>query len=352
MQKPRIPDNENERLAALDGLGVLYSPSEERFDRITKLARKIFDVPIALVSLVAADCQWFKSAQGLTADQTPREVSFCGHAILKDDALIVPDAHVDNRFSDNPLVTGPPNVRFYAGYPIEYEGKKLGTLCLIDVEPRTFSMSDREDLQSMALWVQNEISLTALSQAQVELLKELGAAKRQSMIDPLTKSWNRQGIEELLVKEMARSRREQEAVSIMLIDVDDFGRVSDNHGQDVSDAVLMEVAQKVRSAIRPQDLVGRLDGDRFLLFLGDCFSNRAAGIAQRVLTSVTEEALAAGGQPMPITVSVGVASTANAEDGDIRALMDLAEDALGDARREGGGRARLRTLSANEKAGS
>lgn len=344
MKKPQIPADEDERLEALGGLGILYSPSEERFDRITKLARKIFDVPIVLVSLVAEDCQWFKSAQGITADQTPREVSFCGHAILSDDALVVPDASVDERFADNPLVTGPPNLRFYAGYPVEYKGKKLGTLCLIDDQPRTFSASDREDLKSMALWVQNEISLTALSEAQVELLKELGAAKRLSMIDPLTKTWNRQGMEELLVKEMARSRREQESVSIMTIDIDDFGRVSDEFGQAVADSVLMETAQRIRTAVRPQDLIGRYDSDQFLLFLGDCFTNRAAGIAQRVLACINEEPVAVGDFSVGISASIGTACIARAENGDIQPLLDLAREAMLDARREGGKRARIRTL--------
>lgn len=345
MKKPQKPANEQERLAAFDGLGILYSPSEERFDRITRLARKVFDVPIALVSLVAEDCQWFKSAQGLAADQTSREISFCGHAILRDDTMVVPDALADERFADNPLVTGPPFLRFYAGHPVEYKGKKLGTLCLIDQEPRTFSASDREDLRSMALWVQNEISVTALSEAQVELLKELGAAKRQSMIDPLTKTWNRQGIEELLAREVARSRREQTAVSIMLADIDNFARVDESHSPAISEAVLMETAQRIRTAVRPQDLIGRMERDRFLLFLSDCNTNRAAGIAQRILTAIHEKPFAAADQSVAVSISVGAACVASAEHADISALTALAGGALREARQDGGKRARLRTLA-------
>ncbi len=345
MRKPQIPANEEQRLAALGVLGMLYSPSEERFDRITRLARKVFDVPIALVSLVAEDCQWFKSAQGLTADQTSREISFCGHAILMDEAMVVPDALTDERFADNPLVTGPPFLRFYAGHPVEYQGKKLGTLCLIDHAPRTFSADEREDLRSMALWVQNEISVTALSEAQVELLIELGAAKRQSMIDPLTRTWNRHGIEELLAKELARARREQSSVCIMLVDIDDFSRVTGAHSQAIADAVLMETAQRIRTAIRPQDLIGRLEGDRFLLFLGDCFTNRAAGIAQRILTCVNETPVDAADQAVTISISVGAACVASAEHTDVQALTALARAALNEARQEGGKRARVRTLT-------
>lgn len=345
MKKPQLPADEGERLEALESLGILYSPSEERFDRITKLACKVFDVPMALVSLVASECQWFKSSQGISAAETPREISFCGHAIHGEDALVIPDAAVDPRFEDNPLVTGPPNIRFYAGHPIEYQGRKLGTLCLIDDQPRSFSMSDREDLKSLALWVQNEISVTALSQSQLELLKELGVSRRQNMLDPLTKTWNRAGLDELLFKEYSRARREQASVSIMLAGVENIDEINKvaNHGS--ADLVLMEVAQRVRAAIRPQDVLGRVDENQFLVYLGDCFSNAAAGIGQRVLARVTEDPLEAGEYSGEVTISIGIGCIASAEDIDIESLVALAEEALAAAREEGGNCVRLRTAT-------
>src|SRR5437660_3237533 len=118
MIPPALPADEPERLAALQALNVLDTPPEERFDRITRVAGRLFGVPIALVSLVDASRQWFKSVQGLAERETAREVSFCGHAILGDDAFVVPDARSDPRFADNPLVTGPLQVRFYAGQPL------------------------------------------------------------------------------------------------------------------------------------------------------------------------------------------------------------------------------------------
>ncbi|NND60855.1 MAG: diguanylate cyclase [Gammaproteobacteria bacterium] len=346
MKKPQLPAEEAQRLEALESLGVLYSPSEERFDRITKLACKVFDVPIALVSLVAGECQWFKSSQGISAAETPREVSFCGHAILSDDALVVPDASVDQRFADNPLVTGPPGIRFYAGHPIEYQGRKLGTLCLIDDQPRSFSMSDREDLKSLTLWVQNEISVTALSQSQLELLKELGAAKRQNMLDPVTKTWNQAGLDELLFKEFSRTRREQASASIMLIVVDNFGQINQSTDHGSVDLVLMEVAHRVRAAIRPQDVLGRSSEDEFLTYLGDCFINGAAGIGQRVLARITEEPVKAGSYSGEVTISIGIGSAANAEDIDLESLVSLAEEALAAAKDEGGNCVRLRSATA------
>lgn len=338
VKKPQIPPDEKARLEALESLGLLYSPSEERFDRITALACKVFDVPIALVSLIADQCQWFKSAQGLSAAETAREISFCGHAILSEGALVVPDATADPRFADNPLVTGAPNIRFYAGHPVEYQGKKLGTLCLIDDKPRPFSTSDREDLKSMALWVQNEINVTALSEVQLELLKELGAAKRQNMIDPITKTWNLNGLDDLLKKEFSRSRREQSSVSIVTLKIDNFGHVSQECGSHAADLVLMELAQRIRATIRPQDLLGRRGEDEFQIYLGDCFTNRAAGIAHRIITRVNEQPVEVDDYSGTITASIGIASLANAEDADLESLLKLSEKALDKARKEGGNR--------------
>jgi len=141
--RARMPEHEEARLAALNNLGILDTGPEERFDRITRIASEAFDVPIALVSLVDRDRQWFKSCVGLNAKETPRDMAFCAHAILENEMLIVPDAFLDPRFADNPLVTGEPRVRFYAGCPLKLpDGNLMGTLCLIDTQPR--QLDDRK----------------------------------------------------------------------------------------------------------------------------------------------------------------------------------------------------------------
>jgi phosphoribosyl 1,2-cyclic phosphodiesterase/DNA-binding response OmpR family regulator len=153
-----LPFDEPERLRALRDAGVLDSPAEERFDRITRLARRVFDVPIALVSLVDAERQWFKSHQGLDVRETPREISFCAHAIHDDRVFIVPDALSDPRFADNPAVTGEIRARFYAGRPLRMFGRRVGTLCLVDRRPRELRDDDVRALNDLAALVEEELA--------------------------------------------------------------------------------------------------------------------------------------------------------------------------------------------------
>jgi len=144
------PLNEPDRLKTLLDLLILDTPPEQRFDRIIEFARDEFDVPTVLLSLVDSERQWFKSRVGLDACETPRSISFCGHAILQREPFVIEDTLEDPRFADNPLVTGPPHIRFYAGAPLELDpGMSVGTLCLISPEPRRFDATDRAILTAL-----------------------------------------------------------------------------------------------------------------------------------------------------------------------------------------------------------
>lgn len=158
-----LPADEARRLQVLLELNLLDSPPDEAFDRITRLATHLFKVPVALVSLVDAERQWFKSRVGVAVPETPRSVSFCAHAILQDDVMVVRDACLDARFADNPLVRGEASVRFYAGSAIEVgDGARIGTLCIIDTVPREFSSLERAMLRDLAGMVANEIAAIEL----------------------------------------------------------------------------------------------------------------------------------------------------------------------------------------------
>lgn len=183
MLAPAIPSDEAERLADLRSLDLLDTPSEERFDRIVRLAIAMFDVPIAYIALVDSDRQWFKAKCGLTTDETGRDVSFCGHAILQHEPLVVPDALEDDRFADNPLVVGDPFVRFYAGHPLAgRSGKNVGTLCLVDRVPRTLTDRELDAFGHLADVAEREIGLVELVHAQRDLLEarnELATTQRR-----------------------------------------------------------------------------------------------------------------------------------------------------------------------------
>ncbi len=138
------PHDEAERLEVLYDYEILDTAPEATFDRVTRLAARLFNVPIAVISLVDADRQWFKSCYGLDIRQTGRDLAFCAHAILHDEVMSVPDATLDPRFADNPLVTGEHHIRFYAGAPLHsHEGENLGTLAVLSSEPRAFSEEEK-----------------------------------------------------------------------------------------------------------------------------------------------------------------------------------------------------------------
>lgn len=156
-RKAPLPQDEEKRLAAVHGLGLLDTAAEERFDRHARIAAAALDMPIALVTLVDRDRQWFKSHQGFDFSETPRDIGFCSHAILKDEPLIVTDALMDDRFAENPAVVGDPRVRFYAGVPLKApDGSRVGALCIVDHKPRQLSPAQVRMLQDVARLVEEE----------------------------------------------------------------------------------------------------------------------------------------------------------------------------------------------------
>ena len=176
MLSPSIPDNDVERVARLRSLGVLDTPPEPDYDELTQLAAQICGVPIALISLVDADRQWFKSKIGLTGTETSRQISFCAHAINEPsrDLFVVPDARLDPRFSDNPSVLGDPNIRFYAGTPlVTDDGWALGTLCVIDHRPRELTPAQTRALTMLRRHVINALELRRLVENQNHIIADL-----------------------------------------------------------------------------------------------------------------------------------------------------------------------------------
>lgn len=251
MIKPAIPSNEARRIATLRGMGLLDTPPEERFDRVTRLAKQVFSTSIALVSLVDSDRQWFKSSQGLDATETPRDISFCGHAILSDKIMVVNDAVDDERFCDNPLVCGNPNIRFYAGYPLAApDGSRVGTLCIIDDKPRE------------------------ISSEQLVLLRELGRMVEEELItadgstsDPVTGLSNRNGL--LLIADhlLSMCKRTEQPATLLMYHLQNLQDIEEQSGRPEGDAVAVELAHMLMANFRNSDVVARLSLDLFCVLL-------------------------------------------------------------------------------------
>lgn len=251
MLAPPTPSDETRRLETLRSLKLLDSLPEERFDRVTRLARQIFSTPIALVSLVDADRQWFKSNQGLDATETPRNVSFCGHAILDDKIMIVNDASEDQRFCDNPLVCNDPNIRFYAGYPLSApDGSRVGTLCVIDRVARE------------------------ITDEQAQLLRELGRMVEEELIeadvattDPITSLSNRNGF--LMIAEYLLSMciRTEQPATLLLFQFQNLPDIDNDFGRESGDAASVEFAHQLSSTFRNSDIVARIASNFYCVLL-------------------------------------------------------------------------------------
>ena len=253
MEVAAIPVNENKRLQTLYSLRVLDTAPEERFDRLTRLAKRLFDVPTVLISLIDVNRQWFKSRAGLDAAETPRSISFCAHAILGDDLFLVPDALDDPRFADNPLVVGAPFIRFYAGQPLRAtDGAKLGTLCLIDQRPRRLVEEDIALLKDLATMAEQELMAFHLATT-----------------DELTGVCNRRGFETLARHALGVCRRRGQPATLIFFDLNDFKPINDELGHAAGDEVLRRFAGAMREALRESDIVGRLGGDEFAALLID-----------------------------------------------------------------------------------
>lgn len=271
MKKPEVPLDEQRRLQTLRSLNVLDTLPEERFDRLTRIAKRMFGVPIALVSLVDENRQWFKSCMGISANETPRDMSFCGHAILGDEVLIILDALEDPRFADNPLVLNDPKIRFYAGCPLTVNGQKLGTLCIIDQLPRSFGEEDIEALKDLAAMAEREL-----------------AAVQLATLDELTNLSNRRGFMVLAQYSLNVCVRQKIPAALVFLDLDKFKPINDKFGHAEGDIALIAFASQMKFSFRDTDLFARLGGDEFVALLTSTSKQQAEEIIEKFSHSLKQ----------------------------------------------------------------
>jgi diguanylate cyclase (GGDEF)-like protein len=298
------PADETRRLTALRALNILDTEPEERFDRITRLAQRLFGTSMATVTFVDSDRQWFKSACGAEAgSEDPRDISFCAHAILEPETMIVTDAREDERFADNPLVLGEPRIRFYAGHPVMAPGgEAVGTLCVLDDKPRASDDFDLEVLRELAEMVEAE--LVSLSLA---------------IDDDLTGLTNRRGFEMLGERLLAAARRLDLPVSAIYADLDNMKPINDSYGHDAGDRALVDTAAILSSSLRASDLIARLGGDEFCAVLVGTAASVGPTLISRVGSALAARNLASQ-EPYELSLSLGLAECPAGED---VALWDL-----------------------------
>jgi diguanylate cyclase (GGDEF)-like protein len=266
MKAPEYPENEDIRVATLRSLDILDTEPEERFDRLTRIAKRLFRVPIALLSFVDINRQWFKSYQGLEITEMPRDISFCGHTILGDDIFIIPDTLLDDRFHDNPLVINEPRIRFYAGVPLVISSKiRVGTLCLIDREPRILSAEDQELLRDLGQMAVQDLTLVQLA-----------------TIDDLTQISNRRGFTALALHALNLCKRLNKPASLFFFDLDYFKEINDRFGHAEGDIALINFSKMLKEAFRESDVVGRLGGDEFVALLTNADQSETNLILRRL----------------------------------------------------------------------
>lgn len=317
-----MPDNtdfcsaeyENQRLQALADYQILDTPEESAFGDIVEVASLICEAPIAVINFIDRNRQWFKSEKGLGVRETPLDVSICAHAILQPGLFIVPDTTRDPRFANNPLVTGEPHLRFYAGALLESrDGYPLGTLCVLDYRPRELTERQRFALQALANQVMAHMELMHAHREQAELIRELKATRhelaKRAATDPLTGLLNRRAFEQRLNQELALVRRGAPPASLMLIDLDHFKTVNDTLGHQAGDEVIVRFTELCREVFRQADVIGRWGGEEFVVMLPRASVAEAQHAAERLHQLLaTTPMLDDTSSPLHITASIGICS--------------------------------------------
>ncbi|MBM3617026.1 MAG: sensor domain-containing diguanylate cyclase [Alphaproteobacteria bacterium] len=320
---------ENERLKALNDLHILDTPLEERFERITRLVKSVLGVPVAAFTLIDKDRQWLKSIQGADLTETHRDLAFCGHTILENDILSVRDATEDARFVDHPFVTDGLGIRFYAGCPVKApNGMPIGSLCAVDTKPRDFTEEEKATLRDLASLVETELRAAQLFAVRGELITELDNAQRLALVDPLTRIWNRRGVNELLKRRWSETARNGDSTVLVVTDIDHFKRINDTYGHQVGDVVIQSVAKNLLTALREEDAVGRIGGEEFLLILTGCHVAEIRNTVERVRAAIADTPIEAEGHTLDITMSFGAAVGSPETLESFDALIQVADKAL------------------------
>lgn len=330
------------KLANLPSMDLFYTPLEERFERITRLSRRALGVPVAAITLMNSQKQWFKSVSGWSISELPRSRSFCDLTLQGTGPNIIGDTKLHPGTAKHPLVLSAPRFRFYAGCPLsDTDGLVAGTFCVFDVKPRKFSESDKQCLIDLAAMAERELADDHLLGVHASLIAKLSIARREAMMDPLTRLWNRRGAMVLLESAFQRADTNRTKLGLALVDLDNFKSVNDTHGHQIGDEVLRKIGARLIRGVRHDDAMCRIGGDEFLLLICDTDPGTAAAVAERVRAGIKDLPIPTRNGAVVMTASVGFTIREPGEALSTDQLLERADQALLQSKSEGRNRVRM-----------
>lgn len=336
MLAPNLSNNVSERPYTLHSLDVLGSPLQGKFERITRLATNLFEVPIAFISLNDDQRLLLKPLLGTNIVDISHVESFCEHVFLTEEVFTVPETFMDERFSKNPYVTGDPHIRFYAGYPIQLNHQNLGTISIVDHKPRYFSIDQLLLLKDVAALIETEIQNYAISSDKGKLALDLDQARLASMVDPLTSLWNRQGIYNILKHRMDEYLLNGTSFAVAILDIDNFKIINDTYGHESGDQTLKAIANILIEGCRETDAIGRWGGEEFLILINESNINYVTEIAERIRSTIeTQKVSLLFDPPLDVTVTIGLTGISPWTYPTLEEMINKADQALYQGKRGG-----------------
>jgi diguanylate cyclase (GGDEF)-like protein len=303
--------DESTRLTTLRASGLLGSGSEERFDRIVRLAAHLFGASYAMISLVDEKSIEAKSSVGLLATPHARAGSFCDIVVSTGQSFSISDALAHPVHAQSPWATEYPQARFYVGVPVRApNGAVLGALALLDPEPWEMEPGEISMLNDLAEMAETEIALSFALNAQQETLALLADARSKPSLDPLTNLWNRSAIDQIIKAELSRSLR-GEPTTLACIGIDALASINQSHGRAAGDGAIAAIASCIRHCIRDFDFVARDQDDRFLLVLSNCDKKAARAVCERIRTFIAKQNFTSLSGQARTTVSIGLATSSS-----------------------------------------
>lgn len=331
MSKTAVPLQFDTTVAPSDPAG-LPSRNDPQILRIRRIGMKLFNVAECIVTFNNAASEACRAIPVPMAEHTDGdgETAFCLDIAPSDELVVVPDASKHASLKDHPAVNGERQIRFYASHPVYSHDKTLaGTISLIDRAPRSvFCESDCQTLADLAGLVERELELRIVNASQLELQKKNKNLRRKSLIDPLLGTWNRGAIMRILTIEAIRCDKLGQPLGLIVVDLDHFKKINDTYGHPAGDAVLVKVASRLRSCIRPQEALGRYGGEEFLIVLPGASHATAMTVAERMRAAIASQPEVINGVTLNLTISAGVATSDEFPAATTEELINRADMAL------------------------